>query len=409
MANNRMKRKCKNFKITDHETVVKSIENFMSKRTGKELKRHDITELYRKYKDNDGIADMMIDRFNAAKKIGTLNHKPVKTRTIFDDSSRKWREITIEDVVRQLFDQLAADGLSEAASRVGEYQCTCLRNQPKMINGKIKYVGRGQVWAVSIVSKWMAEPDVRQIVKADIYHNYASIDHSVLFEMLDHEVKNDDLIRLVHFQIDEFGPVGVPIGSVLSITLDAIYISWIYHHMAEKCFKIRKHRDGTTERVIAVKHIMFWMDDIYLFCTSRKNAESAKKELIRYSQTLKLQIKPSVRIIDKIDPPEHPNIHQAKQSYVDIVGYRVYPDHVTIRRKNYVRAKRNLKTGRKHMTIHLARSIMAQRGEIMSSNSYRFRKKYHTKQIWKKAKRKVSEYDKSNFCRKTAKCKNGRD
>ena len=138
-----MKRKCKNFNATDHATIVKSIENFMAKRTAKELRRRDIVELYRKYGNNDGIADMMIERFKTAKKTGTLDHKPVKTRTIFDDSSRKWREITIEDVVRQLFDQLAADGLSEAASRVGEYQCACLRNQPKMINGKIKYVGRG--------------------------------------------------------------------------------------------------------------------------------------------------------------------------------------------------------------------------------------------------------------------------
>lgn len=405
-----MKRKCKKFVVTDHATVVKSIENFMAKRTAKELKRRDIVELYRKYGNNDGIADMMIERFNEAKRTGTLNHKPVAVRTLFDDSSRKWREITIEDIVRQLFDQLAADGLEETTRCVGEYQCTCLRNQPQKVydpkTGKpiIKYVGRGQVWAAEAVSRWMAEPDVRQVIKADIYHNYDSIDHETLFAMLNHDVKNDDLILLVHLQIDEFGPVGIPIGSVLSITLDAIYISRIYHHMAENCYKIRKHRDGTSDRVNLLKHILIWMDDIYLFCTSKKNAEASKQELIRYSWELKLKIKSSIQTIDKIDPPEHPNIHQAKQSYVDVVGYRVYPDHITLRRKNYISAKRNLKAGRKHMTLHRARSIMAQRGTILHSNSYRFRKKYKTKQIWKKAKRKVSEYDKSNFRRKTAQC-----
>lgn len=412
-----MKRKCKSFNVTDHATVVKSIENFMAKRTGKELKRRDIIELYRKYGNNDGIADMMIDRFNEAKRTGTLGHKPVVVKTLFDDSSRKWREITIEDIVRQLFDQLAADGLAEATKRVGEYQCTCLRNQPKVIydpmtgkpkvdpqTGKpvIKYVGRGQVWAAEVVSRWMAEPDVRQIVKADIYHNYGSIDHKTLFAMLDHDVKNDDLILLIHFQIDEFGPVGIPIGSVLSITLDAIYISRIYHHMSESCYRIRKHRDGTSDRVNLAKHILIWMDDIYLFCTSRKNAEASKRELIRYSETLKLKIKPSAQMINKIDPPEHPNIHQAKQSYVDVVGYRVYPDHITLRRKNYISAKRNLKVGRKHMTLHRARSIMAQRGTILHSNSYRFRKKYKTKQVWRQARKVVSEHDKSNFRRKAA-------
>lgn len=403
--------------MTDHATVVKSIGNFVAKRTAKELKRRDIVDLYRKYGNNDGIANMMIERFNEAKRTGTLNHKPVVVRTLFDDSSQKWRKITIEDIVRQLFDQLATDGLEEATKCVGEYQCTCLRNQPQKVRdpktgkpkinpdtGKtiIKYAGRGQVWAAEMVSRWMAEPDVRQIIKADVYHNYDSIDHDMLFAMLNHDIKNDDLILLVHLQIDEFGPVGIPIGSVLSITLDAIYISRIYHHMAEKCYKIRKHRDGTSNRANLVKHILIWMDDIYLFCTSKKNAESSKRELIRYSRTLKLKIKPSIQMIDKIDPPKHPNIHQAMQSYVDVVGYRVYPDHITLRRKNYISAKRNLKSGRKHMTLHRARSIMAQRGTILHSNSYRFRKKYKTKQVWKKARKVVSEHDKSNFHRKTA-------
>ena len=412
-----MKRKCKNFNVTDHATVVKSIENFMTKRDEEELKRRDIVELYRKYGNNDGIADMMIGRFNEAKRTGTLNHKPVVVRTLFDDSSQKWRKITIEDIVRQLFDQLAADGLAEATKRVGEYQCTCLRNHPQKVydpktrkpeidpeTGKpiIKYVGCGQVWAAEAVSKWMAEPDVRQIIKADIYHNYDSIDHETLFAMLNHDVKNDDQILLVHLQIDEFGLVGIPIGSVLSITLDAIYISRIYHHMSEDCCRTRKHRDGTSDRVKLVKHILIWMDDIYLFCTSRKNAESSKRELIRYSLTLKLKIKPSIQMIDKIDPPKHPNIHQAKQSYVDVVGYRVYPDHITLRRKNYISAKRNLKAGRKHMTLHRARSIMAQRGTILHSNSCRFRKKYKTKQVWRQARKVVSEHDKSNFRRKAA-------
>ncbi|MCI6637797.1 MAG: hypothetical protein SOT60_06760 [Bilifractor sp.] len=176
----------------------------MTKRDEEELKRRDIVELYRKYGNNDGIADMMIGRFNEAKRTGTLNHKPVVVRTLFDDSSQKWRKITIEDIVRQLFDQLAADGLAEATKRVGEYQCTCLRNHPQKVydpktrkpeidpeTGKpiIKYVGCGQVWAAEAVSKWMAEPDVRQIIKADIYHNYDSIDHETLFAMLNHDVK----------------------------------------------------------------------------------------------------------------------------------------------------------------------------------------------------------------------------
>lgn len=396
--------RCKDVNILSIPFIVSSIENYMLNRGAKGRERKDIRDLYAKYGTNEEIAVMLLEGLWKARKTGTLNLKPVRYTKRYDKGSGKWRDITVEDVVRQLYEQIAVDALKDATACVGKYQCTCLKNETKLLfdrdhkpvldengNQKTKLVGRGQIWAEDAVSNWMAEDRIRQIVKGDIYHNYGSIVHEDLFRYLEHRVRNWWVIFLIHLLMDEFGPVGLPIGSVLSITLDAIYLSQIYHHMLEGCYRIRKHRNGKTERVNLVEHELMWMDDIYLFCTSKKNAEAAKKELIRYTKTLDLVIKPSIRTIDKIDPPQHPNIHQAKQSYVDTVGYRVYPDHTTIRRKNYITAKRNLKRGAKHMTLKRAQSIMSQRGSIMHSDSYRFRKKYKTKKIWKLARKVIRD------------------
>ena len=406
-----MKRRCKNIDITGVAFIEKSVANFMANRDPQERQRRDIVKLYEKYGNNHAVAIMLRDKFLKAKTTETLNLLPVVTKPHYDTSSHKWREITVEDIERQLFEQIAFDALKDAAKCVGEYQCTCLKNQKKKVIDRkthqqkidpetgepvFKMVGRGQVWAKDAAAGWMTDPKIRVIVQADIRKNYPSVSHRKLFRLLKRKIKNPDLILLIHLLIDEFGPIGLPIGSVLSIILDAIYLSQIYHHMMEDCRRIRKHRNGTSERIRVVKHCLMWMDDIYLYCTSKKNAQIAKAELMRYAKTLDLEIKPSIKIIDKIDPPAHPHIHQAKQSYVDTVGYRVYPDHVTMRNKNYVSAKRNLKKGRKCMTLRLARTLMAQRGTVIHSNSYRFRKKYHTKTVWRNARKVIRNHDKGN-------------
>lgn len=390
-----MKRYCKNVDIMDRDFVIGCIQHYFSGKTGPEIgRRSDIQKVLAHHDGSiESIADDMIRHYRS----GDLGLMPVKVSVRHDPSSQKDRTIAIENAWQQLYDQIAADGLLDATRIIGEYQCTCLKNQPKvkyMADGSKRTImtGRGQVWAKDRVFGWWSDPEIRYCVKMDIRHNYATINHAMLMAFLDRHVCNADLLNLIGILIETTPEVcreregcGLMIGSVLSITLDALYLSQVYHHMAEDCYKIRNAKTGQ-KRVNLVKHIMMWMDDIYLFASSEKDAKAAAKDCIRFCSGLGLSIKEDYQIIRKIDGD--------RQNFVDCVGYKVYPDHVTLRRRDYVKAKRYIKRGSRNMSLHTAQVIVSHRGEIMNSDSFRFRKKYHVKQISRNARKVISDYEK---------------
>lgn len=403
-----VKRVCKDIDITDKTLVLDAIGTYMAHHQGRKLnRRKDIKELYKTYKTNDAIADELIRRIRARD----LDLDPVRVVVKLDGSNGKERIIGLEGVWQQLFDQIATDGLKPLTKRIGEYQCTCLKNQPKRIYHKTTHeylrtemIGRGQVWAKDAAYGWMHEDDTRYIVQMDIRKNYASVDQTKLMEFLRKHVRNEPLLWLVQELLKTVpGGNGLIIGSVLSITLDALYISQLYHHLMEDTVRYRKHKNGSAERIRLVKHLLIWMDDINIFTASEKNAKMAANECIRYCKELGLEIKPGWKIIKKNDPRICP------RNYVDIVGYKVYPDRVTMRRKDYINMRRAFKHARKRMDLKTAYRIISYKGFLINCDSYRFRKKYGTKKLLRKARRLISKHDKSTVHSKTARNKVHRD
>lgn len=394
-----MKRVCKDIDITDKDLVLDAIGTYMAHHQGRKLdQRKDIKEIYRKYKTNDAIADEAIRRI----KVRNLELVPVRVVHKIDGSNGKERIIGLEEVWQQIFDQIAVDALKPLTKRIGEYQCTCLKNQPKKIYHKTTHeylrtemIGRGQVWAKDAAYGWMHENDVRYIVQMDIRKNYASVDQTKLMVFLRKHVKNEPLLWLIRELLDTVpGGNGLIIGSVLSITLDAVYISQLYHHLMENAIKERKRKNGSVEKIRLVKHLLIWMDDITIFTVSEKNAKMVAKECISYCKQLGLDIKDNWKIIKKNDPRVCP------RNYVDIVGYKIYPDKVTIRRKDYIAMRRAFKHARKRMDLHTAYKIISYKGFLINCDSYRFRKKYGTKKLLRKARRLISKHDKSTVRRK---------
>lgn len=386
-----MKRTCKHIDIADHDFVVRSIGNYLCHKSREKTKsRKDIRELLNRFENIDGMADWFSENINNAYEqndIAKLNLVPVKIVQRFDQSSRKMRNIVIENAINQIYNQIVFDGLQEAARCVGEYQCTCLKNQKKKIyykDGRVRteIIGRGQNWAVNAMRGWWSNPEMRACVVADIRKNYETIPQDKLGAYLSKHVCNDKLLWLNR---TTWPPdIGLYIGSVSSIINDAIYLSQIYHHMSEDV--IAPGRRGKQHRL--VEHVEMWMDNIYLLCRSKKDARAAAKELVRFAGTLGMDIKPDWYIVTKKDPPKSPKIHQARQSYIDIVGYRVYPDHITLRNCDYVKVRQAMK--KRSIDLHDAQRIVSYNGMIKMSDCYRFRKKYHVKQQVRKAKRIIS-------------------
>ena len=73
--------------------------------------------------------------------------------------------------------------------------------------------------------------------------------------------------------------------------------------------------------------------------------------------------------------------------FVDMAGYRVYRSRITMRRRVYIRARRQFirawKEYQETKTINIQRAykLISYNGFLKQSDSYRFREKYHTDKL----------------------------
>ena len=170
---------------------------------------------------------------------------------------------------------------------------------------------------------------------------------------------------------------------------------------------MRKHKDGTVERINLVNHVLFFMDDILILGTNSKDIHKAIKLIISFAKDeMDLTIKESWVAFKTILTDKKNDGGQ----FIDIMGYRVYRWHVTIRRRVfkrirrvYIRVYRWIKT-HKYIPISQARRCISYNGEIKNSDSYRLKKKYHTQQVFRICKKAVRNYDKGKIYYGTATC-----
>lgn len=88
-------------------------------------------------------------------------------------------------------------------------------------------------------------------------------------------------------------------------------------------------------------------------------------------------------------------------AHIDAMGYRIYRNRITMRRRNYVKLKSSAKRFRKSRSVKDARSFLAREGMFARhTDSKHFCNKYDIYHLKRKARREVSEYDKGNDNRK---------
>lgn len=318
--------------------------------------------------------------------------KPIWYSEKIDPSSFKIRKIGIQDVKQQIYDYIAVQGLSPLFTRIGEYQCAAIK-------------GRGAIKGVNSIKRWLRNKNIKYAAKADVRKCYESIGKENMLVFLEKHVKNDELLWLIRKLIYTFDD-GLSIGSYLSQFLCNLYMSQLYHEIAENMYRVRKHKDGTCERVNLVKHVLFYMDDILILGTNAKDIHKAMKLIIKYtSHKLGLEIKPDWFVfMTKLSDRKN-----EKGQFVDIMGYRVYRWHTTIRRRVFKRIRKNysyvwkmIQTHRKVSLIY-ARRCISYFGQIKNSNSFLMRKKYHVDKVIKICKKVVANGD-SKIYKRTASC-----
>lgn len=391
-----MNHKCRNIDITDKQFVVQSIHDCNGHKSSKKMSRDDIARLYSQYPTVDSVSDVLTKEMQEEH----LDIRQVRYEERVDRSNGKLRIIAIEDIKQQYYDYIAYNGLSDLDSYIGHYQIACRR-------------GMGPLFGAKVIQQWMKDHKVRYAIKADVKKCYPSITHKNMMAWLNKHVANDRLLWLINALLEqsengvptatlrkrmlddpetskqvELVRQGLPIGSYLSIKLCALYMADLYHRCEGSYFTSRR---GKRENVF--RHVMFNLDDIYLFGSSAKDMHRAMVDLTEFAETKGLTIKPNWQIISLS--------HKDPNAHIDVLGYRVYRDRITMRRRNYCKLRRSVSQFNAHKTVSNARSFLARYGMfVIHTNSRRFCSKYAVYAAARRARKVVSKYDKGNVRRK---------
>ena len=315
--------------------------------------------------------------------------KPITYQERCDKSSGKLRKIGMTSIKQQVYDYICVNALKQMFdAKIGFYQCSSIK-------------GRGQEYARKAIEKHIRTKykKSRYIAKADIHKCYPSIKHGVLFKYLERDIKNKDAVYLVESLVSTYSDngIGLCIGTYLSQYLANYFLSYAYHYITEQAFKIRKSKTRGDKRINLTTFVVFYMDDISIFASSKKDLKKAMKMLIKYlDEKLGLSLKHNTYLI--IDPFKD-------GSFLDAVGYRFYRDHTTIRRRTYRKLSKTAKLVNKFgesTSPNICKSFMSRHGYVKCSDSVQFQRKYRYKKAFKIARKVIRDEAKSIIHRKAA-------
>lgn len=379
-------------------TDVKFIFHAISKCLKKKRKRQDVVkylaqkagisaaamrELAKDFKNLSSTILRIAEEMSMRIRTQTISRYQIRERMRRDPSSGKMRRIGLQCIEHQLYEYVAVEGLLPMLRRrIGQFQ---MASYPK----------RGQVAGKKTIQTWIRQlPDrMRYFYKADIRHCYESIDHQVIFRMLERDLeKNQTLLYLVKHLIQQFRR-GLSIGSYLSQWMCNYVMSKAYHYM--NSLTITTKRRGKTAREKMVEKIMFFMDDIVIFGRSEKLLKKAAELMRKFvKNVLYLEIKPAA-VLEKF--------HYIKKSgerlgrLIDFMGFRFYRSWVTIRRRNFLKIRRLFAKFRKKLKKKdrprddLLRAISSLWGWVANSDSMRIRMIYNMDNLFSIVRKMLSE------------------
>ena len=372
-----MKTYCKKVDITDRKLIQRAVYKCLKKK----YKRNDVHRMFAEYTglpadficgamDEFGIkglkplVETVIDGVREEIIQNNINFKPIWYKDKIDASSQKVRRIGIQNIKQQIYDYIAVEAMRDILKRIGEYQCAALK-------------GKGQSYGIKAIKRWMRNKNIRYAGQCDIKKCYPSIDRNKLLEFLGKRIKNKPLLDLVKRLIMTFDS-GLSIGSYLSQYLCNLFLSQIYHDVAEKMYRVRKKRNGTLERINLVKHQLFFMDDFLILGTNAKDIHKAMGMIIQKAKDMGLEIKNSWSVFTTVSKRKDDG------HFIDIMGVRIYRHHTTIRQRVFLRVRRAYKKAlalikqNKKVPLWLARKCMSYKGILDHTESQNIKKKYNT-------------------------------
>lgn len=212
--------------------------------------------------------------------------------------------------------------------------------------GKGTHKGAARVARFVRQFKWYVQMDIRKF--------YPSMRHDVLKRVLAEKIKDARVLNLLYNIVDSFpGEKNVPIGNLTSQWFGNLYMAKL---------------DRLVKNHIRAKGYVRYCDDFVLFGDSAREVEE-KYEVIKTfcACELGLEVKP-------------PKIGRTKDG-VDILGYRIFPGYILMRKRTVARLRKRINGLRRVMargvtSVRKLESIMSSlasaRGYARRANAHNF-------------------------------------
>lgn len=365
---------------TRHDTscfIAEYVQKWISQYTSDIPPAHILAKKIRKIARTDRtVLHKMVDYIAKEMYLEIINHNiqlsPIMYEERYDTSAKKMRNIGIASMKQQCYDYIAVNACKKMfLAKIGHYQCASLSE-------------KGQIFGKNAIETWIRTnpKQCKWVFKCDIKKFYPSVNHDIIKKYLRRDIKNDRVLYLLYTLIDTYDE-GLCIGSYLSQFLANYFLSYPYHYVSEMLYTTRREN-----RINLVNHVLFYMDDILLLGSSKKNVKKASKMLEEYLNNMDLTLKPSYQLFPLDSRP------------IDMMGYKIYTYKTTIRKrifdranKVYLKAKRN----NFELTLEDAYKVVSYHGYFKHSWSKKYFKKVKLKKTLKNAKEVISNASKSNI------------
>lgn len=236
---------------------------------------------------------------------------------------------------------------------------------------------------------------IEYVRKTDVVHAYASLQYDVCIDPVMMEIpKARYAIGLLKY-LKSVAPGGhLIIGGYLDAWLFNFAMSYAIRYM---------YTLGSTRRGKKIPYVIrcgTFMDDFSIGSGSIKGEQRAVKALDKWmTKNQHLQIKETTGIIKLLPIEEEkrrrnlPRPGQRGVPMLDMAGYRISRTHITIRRRVFKRARRQLIRGYRELkrdgTLRRERAqkIISYNSYIEQSDSFHLQERYHTEELLQMAHR----------------------
>lgn len=191
-------------------------------------------------------------------------------------------------------------------------------------------------------------------LKCDVKKFFASVDHTILFEILRDKLTDPDFIGILKLIIDSFDSgipgKGLPIGNLTSQYFANIYLNRF---------------DQYVKHTLKIKYYLRYTDDFIILSESREYLLEVLEPIRQYLiNELCLELHPQkIKLLDL-------------KNGIDFLGYVIFPHHILPRNKTVKRIRRKMKERLNNLRSNQIsryqynQSVQSYLGYLKHSNSY---------------------------------------